>query len=112
MRRRISEWVEWEAFVAGEMDAHGNTIETWAEPALVGVYAVNPGTTGDVPLAGHDRDTQTPSLYVPSDVVMGARDRVTARGRLYEVDGDTKVYRNPYGSRMDGNQIDLKRVEG
>lgn len=112
MRRRISEHVEWEQFLGGIEDAHGNTTDTWAGPVRVGVYAVNPGVTEDVELAGHDRDLATPALYVPSSVVMGARDRVTARGIRYEVDGETRVFRNPYGARMDGNQIKLRRVEG
>lgn len=112
MRRRISEYVSVERYSAGVEDAHGNTREEWGAPETVGIYAFNPGVTNDVELAGHDRDLQRPSLYVPSDVVLGARDRVTARGLLYEVDGDTKVFRNPYGELMDGNQVDLKRWEG
>lgn len=112
MQRRISEYVSWESFDAGAVNAHGNPVDGWLAPVEVGIYAFNPGTTEDVELAGHDRDMQSPSLYVPSSVVMGARDRVTARGNLYEVDGATRVFRNPYGARMDGNQIDLTRVEG
>lgn len=112
MQRRISEYVDWCRYAAGAVDAHGNPADSWDAPVPVGVYAVNPGTTGDVELAGADRDVSAPSLYAPLSVVMGARDRVIARGGLYEVDGATRVFRNPFGSGMDGNQIDLKRVEG
>lgn len=112
MRRRITELVQHEAFVAGAVDAHGNLVESWAPPVEVGVYAFNPGVPADSLEAGHDRDTSTPSIYVPSAVTMAARDRVTVRGLLYEVDGETQVYRNPYGARMDGNQINLRKVAG
>lgn len=112
MRRRISEHVLWERFNGAGEDAHGNLHESWALPVSVGVYAVNPGTTADVEKSGHTRDLETPSLYVPSGTVFGHRDRVTARDVVYEVDGEPRRFRNPYGSRMDGNQINLKRVGG
>lgn len=110
--RRVSEYVQHEAFLAGATDPHGNPVEGWGEPETVGIYAYNPGTTQDAAEAGHDRDTIKPSIYTPTNVRMGARDRVTVRGLLFEVDGATKEFRNPYGPRMDGNQIDLVRVEG
>lgn len=112
MQRRISEYVQWEAFESGLTNSHGNPVDGWKSAVEVGIYAFNPGTAEDVELAGHDRDIEMPSIYVPSGVVFGARDRVTVRGRLFEVDGATRMYRNPYGPGMDGNQINLKRVEG
>lgn len=112
MRRRISELVSWEAYQGSAEDSHGNEIESWSPPVSKGIYAYNPGTTQDLLESGHDRDIIKPSIYAPNDVVMGARDRVTVRGLLFEVDGETKEFRNPHGSRMDGNQIDLRRVNG
>lgn len=112
MRRRITEWVGHRVFNAGATDAHGNPRETWAEPVQVGIYAFNPGVPKDAQVSGSDRDISTPSLYVPLSVVMDARDRVIVRGDLFEVDGDTQVYRNPYGARMDGNQINMRKVAG
>lgn len=112
MIRRVTESVQHEAFVPAETGAHGNPRETWAKAVPVGIYAFNPGVPADLITAGHDRDVSTPSIYVPSSVVMGARDRVTVRGERYEVDGETQDYRNPYGARMDGNQINLRKVAG
>lgn len=112
MQLRISEYVQWEAFVEGVPDSHGNVTRGYAPPVPVGIYVFNPGTTGDTAMSGHDRDFQNPSIHVPTSVVMSARDRVTVRGWLYEVDGDTREFRNPYNHRMDSNQIGLRRTEG
>lgn len=112
MMLRITETVEREPFLGTTADDHGNAIETWGAPAPVGIYAFNPGTTGDSQESGHDRDISTPSIYVPSDVVMDPRDRVIVRGKTYEVDGDTLEFRNPFSSLMDGNQIKLRKVAG
>lgn len=112
MIRRITETVQHEPFIAGATNSHGNPVEQWGPAVEVGIYAFNPGSTEDVPMAGHDRDVSTPAIYVPLGVVMDARDRVVVRGERYEVDGDTRVFRNPYNGRMDGNQIDLRKVAG
>lgn len=110
--RRISEYVQLEAYADGVTDAHGNPVEGWGEPSEVGIYAFNPGTTGEPFLAGHDRVITQPAIYVPSGVVFHSRDRVTVRGVVYEVDGVTLDYRNPYDGAMDGNQVNLKAVTG
>ncbi len=112
MRRRVTEFVAHEAFAEGAVNGHGNLAEAWGDPVQVGIYAFNPGSPEDSQEPGSDRDISTPSIYVPSSVVFDPRDRVTVRGELYEVDGDTQVFRNPYGSRMDGNQINLRKVDG
>lgn len=112
MIRRITETVQHEAFSAGAADGHGNAVDAWAAPVPVGIYAFNPGVPADLTTPGHDRDVSEPSLYVPSGVIMAPRDRVVVRGEPYEVDGDTQVFRNPFGSCMDGNKINLRKVAG
>lgn len=111
MSRRISEWVWHAVFEAGAEDAHGNPVEGWLPGVEVGVYAFDPGGSVEPLIPGHDRVVTEPTLFVPNGVVFGSRDRVTARGELFEVVGDTAVWRHPNGKRP-GNVVNLKRVEG
>lgn len=111
MSRPISEDVEWSAFVPGAEDSHGNEAEGWAEPETVGIYAFDPGSTSEPREAGHDRVIVEPTLYMPPTVVFGARDHVTARGLLYEVEGETREWRHTDGTAK-GNVVTLRRVEG
>lgn len=110
--RRISETVQRHAFQEGAEDAHGNPVESWADPVPVGIYAFNPGTTAEPFLPGHDRTITTPAIYAPKGTVFSPRDQVTVRGVLYDVDGDVLDYRNPIDSSMDGVQVNLKEVAG
>ena len=109
--RRISEYVDWEAFQPGATDAHGNELELWDDPVSVGVYAFDPGSTSEPREPGADRVIVQPAVYMPHGTVFGAHDRVTARGLLYEVDGETREWRHPNGKRV-GNVATLRRVEG
>ena len=112
MMRRISEFVQREAFIPGAEDAHGNEVESWADPVDVGIYAFNPGTTAEPFLPGHDRVVTEPAIYAPTGTVFHPRDRVTVRGVLHEVDGVVRDFRNPYDTSMDGVQVGLKAVTG
>lgn len=111
LSRRVSEFVQREPFIPGAEDAHGNPIEAWGPPVGVGVFGFDPGGSVEPVIPGHDRVITEPALYAPEGVVFGSRDRVTARGLLYEVEGDTAVWRHPNGLRP-GNVVNLKRVEG
>lgn len=108
--RRVSETVQVQRFQAGAVDTHGNPAEAWDDPEDVGVYGFDPGSTSE-PRDGQDRVIVEPTLYLPHGVVLGARDRVTARGLLYEVEGVTREWRHPGGLRP-GNVSTLRRVEG
>ena len=110
--RRISETVQRRAFQAGAEDAYGNPVESWADPVDVGIYAFNPGTTSEPFLPGHDRVITLPAIYAPPGTVFATRDKVTARGVLYDVEGVVLDYRNPFDSSMDGVQVNLKAVAG
>jgi hypothetical protein len=111
MSRRISEYVLWQAFAAGAEDAHGNPVDSWSAPVEVGIYAFDPGSSSEPRASGHDRVIVEPAVYVPSTVAFGPRDRVTARGRVYEVEGETREWRHPNGARK-GNVATLRRVDG
>lgn len=109
--RQISEYVQVATFNAGVPDAHGNVTESWSPPVEVGIYAFDPGGTSEPVIGGHDRSVSQPTLYLPSDAVLDPRDRVTARGVLYEVDGVTREWRHPRRARR-GNDVSLKVVDG
>ena len=110
--RRISEFVQHEVYAGTGTDAHGNEVETWAAAVQLGIYAFNPGGTSEPLITGYDRVITTPTIYVPSESVLSPRDRVTVRGKVFEVDGVTSDFRNPYNSSMNGNSINLKAVTG
>jgi len=76
----------------------------------VGVYAFNPGSSEEQ-VGGMDRVIVQPSVFFPVGAVFGPRDHVTARGRLYEVDGETQEWVHPSG-HFRGNSAQLKRVDG
>jgi hypothetical protein len=111
LEREVTESVGWSKFAAGATDAHGNPTESWGAATSVDVIAFDPGGTAEPGKPGHDRVITEPTLYVSPPVVFGARDRVTVRGLLYEVVGDTREWRHPNGWTP-GNVIELRRVEG
>lgn len=111
--RRISEYVQHSVYVPGAEDDHGNEIESWGEPVSLGIYAYNPSSSSEVMIDGHAHRVETkPTIYTPSSALVGNRDKITARGITFEVDGDPSDFRNPYDSDMDGLSIDLKAVSG
>lgn len=110
--RRISEYVKHESYIGAVADVHGNLKDEWTDPIDLGIYAFNPGVTEELPLPGHDRVVTSPTLYVPSGTVMDHRDRVTVRGKAFEVDGEVRDFRNPYGESMNGCSVNLKAVTG
>lgn len=108
----MAETVQVASFTAGATDAYGNPVESWGAPESVAIIAFNPGTTDEPFLPGHNRVITQPAIYVPLGSVFSPRDRVTARGVVYEVDGVALDYRNPYDSSYDGIQVNLKEVQG
>lgn len=107
----MSEVVQHAAFIPGAEDEHSNPVEAWGTPVEVGVFGFDPGGSVEPVIPGHDRVITEPTLYAPETVVFGPRDRVTVRGLVYEVEGDTAVWRHPNGLRP-GNVVNLKRVVG
>ena len=109
--RQVSETVLHEVYSPSAADAHGNIVDGWAAPVSVGVYGFDPGGSIEPLLPGQARVVTTPTIYMPSTVMFAARDRVTVRGRLFEVDGETAVWLHPNGSQR-GNVASLRRVTG
>lgn len=111
MDRPVSETVLWAAYQAGATDAHGNPAEGWATAISKDVWAFDPGSSSE-PREGQNRVIVEPTLYMPSTVVFGHRDRVTARGLLYEVEGVTREWVHPSDATRRGNVCTLRRVDG
>lgn len=109
--RKISEYVGHAMFIPGDEDAHGNAVESWTEPVSVGIYAFDPGASSE-PRDGMDRVVVEPTVYMPADVVFAPRDRVSARGRVYEVEGETREWVHPTDSTRRANVATLRRVDG
>lgn len=107
----VSEEVQHESFVPGAVDEQGNESDSWADPVPRWVIGFDPGGTSEPFTPGHNRVITEPTIYAPPDVVFNPRDRVTVRGRLYEVVGDTAEWRHPNGW-VPGNVIELNRVDG
>ena len=96
---------------AGPVDAHGNATETWGDPVPVGVWAFDPGSSSEPRLPGQERVIAEPTVFWPEGVVFGPHDHVTARGVLYEVEGETREWKHP-GGEFSGNVATLRRVRG
>lgn len=111
MFRKISEYVDVESFTAGAVDAHGNPSEAWSSPISVGIYALDPGSSSE-PREGSDRVIVEPTIYFPASTVLGSRDRVAARGLIYEVDGETRQWQHPTEPTRRANVATLRRVDG
>lgn len=111
MLREVSEYVEHGAFHAGAEDATGNPVEQWADPVTVGIYAFDPGSSSE-PREGNDRVIVEPTLYMPATVIFAHRDVVWARGKRYEVDGETREWVHPTDPSRSANVATLRRVDG
>lgn len=107
--REITEYVLYEAPIDGPTDAHGNTTIAWEDPVEVGIFEFDPGSTSE-PREGQNRVIVEPTLYLPPEAVLAAAGRVTARGRLYQIEGETREWRRR-GEPI-GNVATLRRVDG
>lgn len=110
--RPISEYVEHSVFIPGAVDGHGNPRRSWGDPVTVGVYAFDPGSSSEPREPGHDRVVVEPTVYLPSTVVFGPSDEVVARGKRYEVEGETREWVHPTDTTRRANVATLRRVGG
>lgn len=76
------------------------------------IMAFDPGSTSEPREAGHQRVIVEPTLYLTPGTIFGARDRVTVTGRVYEVEGETRIWEHPDGAEHYGNVVTIRRVEG
>lgn len=113
MFREISEYVDHGVFIPATTDDFGNeSPESWGTATPRGVYAFDPGSSSEPRLAGHDRVIVEPTIYFPADVEFGHRDEVLARGKRYEVEGETRLWVHPTDPTRRANVVTLRRVDG
>lgn len=108
----FGESVIFEAVVTGSEDAHGNPVETWGAPVTVEGCAFAPAGSIESVEPGRNPVVTSPTVFAPAGTAVSARDRVTVRGLLYQVDGDPAVWHNPYTGSDPGVAITLERVGG
>jgi hypothetical protein len=108
----VAESVEWLAFTSGDVDAHGNTSEGYADPVTLDGFGFDPGSSSEPREPGSDRVIVEPTLYGPYDAPFGPRDRVIVRGLTYEVEGEVRRWRNMFSNRAFGSVTSLRRVDG
>lgn len=94
-----------------ESDAHGNPVDSLAEPVEVLVYAIAPRfATEPDPTRG--AEVVGLNLLAPVGTVIGPHDVVVIDGEDYEVDGETADWtRGPF-DWAPGVSINLKKAEG
>lgn len=92
-------------------DAHGNVVESWAEPVtLDGEYLFDPGSSSEPRRPGMDRVIVEPTLYGPYGMPFDPRDRCIVRGETFEVEGEVRRWGN--SRREAGAVVTLRRVDG
>lgn len=96
----------------GSDDAHGNSADSWGSDAAIHGCMFAPGSDQEPFEAGRNAVVSTPTLYAPAGTVAGPRDRITVRGKAYEVVGYPGDWRWPVDNRGAGVVIALRRVEG
>lgn len=111
--------------VTGDVDAHGNPIEGWSDPAPVPVHAVGPRVAEEPSDPHRWVVVQGLTVYAPAGTVMAAHDRVVwpfavdadgsvlEYGEEFEVDGGPADWTSgPWPHPTAGVSFDLTRKEG
>lgn len=99
-----------------ETDPYSNeaTGIDWSTPSSLTIpgCGFNPGQSAEPLQAGRNAITTQPEVYAPagSDVLAG--DRITVRGKTYEVDGEPGVWKNPFSGWEPGMVVALKLTTG
>lgn len=101
------------AFLSGVTDAHGNPVESWADPVDLAVHAIAPGSL-EPPSPNRDLSVISWTVLAPDGPGLpGPRDRVVVLGREYTVEGEVKDWTHgPWRFESAGVSFELKRVEG
>lgn len=94
-------------------DRYGNTVPDWATPDRLTIT----GCALAPRLQGEDSDRRQGvvigwTLYAPAGADIQPSDRIEARGKTLEVDGEPGDWVNPYTGHGAGLELALKAVEG
>lgn len=101
-----------EARLVGVEDAHGNPIESFADPVTIEGCAFDPGGSVETVSPGREVVVTSPRVFLPAGTFITARSRVTVRGMLYQVEGDPAAWRSPFTGWEPGTVAVLGRTDG
>lgn len=108
----FGEPVAFEAHSDGVEDAHGNPVDVWGPPVTVQGCAFDPGSSTESHDGARDQVVSLPRVFAPPGTVVGARDRVTVRGKLFQVKGAPADYQSPFTGWRPGVVVTLEAVDG
>ena len=94
----------------GAEDAHGNPIDSWADPVNVQVYGYGPRYDSTEP--GGTQVIVGLQVFAPETLQVDPRDQFVVEGRRYDVDGELGNWTNGPFDFKPGIELNLKRVEG
>ena len=89
----------------------GSTWTNAPELPIIGV-AVEPRPSSEPVQDARNATVSAFTLYLPPDSDITPADRVIVRGVVYDVDGDTADWVNPFTGANPGMVIQTKRVSG
>lgn len=93
------------------VDRYGNPVFSWTETPVPGC-AIAPGTSLEPAQVDRSEVITGWLVYFPPLTDVRASDRLVARGRELEVDGEPGDWRNPYTGRAHGVVAATKEVTG
>jgi hypothetical protein len=101
-----------EAYIPGEVDAHGNTTPGWREPAEVAcMWWPVASDEPPGPPTGSERVVGELALVVDVAIPIDQRDKFTVKEQLFEVAGLAKNYDyGPFGFAPNRKVIELRMV--
>lgn len=86
----------------------------WATPDQLPIpgCGFNPGQSSEPTQVARNAVTTQPEVYAPADSDILAGDRLTVRGKTYDVDGEPAEWVSPFTGWAPGLVIALKLTEG
>lgn len=107
------ETVGWEQYQGETYDPRGNLIDSWADPVEIDGCGFDPGSSVEPRDGTSQRVITSPVCYIPKRYPIGERDKITARGKTYEVEGEPADWRHPMtGWDPDLLVVTLRKVTG
>lgn len=96
----------------GARDAHGNTVESWANPIPIGVYSVAPASSTEPFEAGREAVITGLTILAPPNTDVSRLDVLVVNGEEWAVEGDIANWGQGAFGWNPGLSINLKRVGG
>ena len=102
------EQVIWHQYSSGPPDKYGKPTSVFEDREIFAMVA--PGQSSEPRNGTTTRTIAEMTIY--ADVIPDPRDEFTIRGKRYEVEVDTEMWRNPLTGSAFGTEIALRKVRG